>query len=92
MEKPRLNQGLKIILKFQTWHSEQQDRGDGIGDLACMLSKKDLSSVSSRRKENEHKSWSDIVISISEPGYIAIFNDAWQEFELAKHSEEDSLD
>lgn len=76
-------------MNFQKWLREQQDREDGIGDLAYMLSKKDLSTVSSKRKENEHKSWSDIVIGISEPGYIAIFNDAWQEFELAKDSEED---
>jgi hypothetical protein len=46
---------------------------------------------SSRRKPDEHKNWADIVIRIAEPGHIAVFNEAWQEFLLAKQAAKESV-
>jgi hypothetical protein len=40
----------------------------------------------SNRKVDEHKNWVEIVIKISEQAYIPVFNDAWQEFLLAKEA------
>ena len=38
------------------------------------------------RRVDEHKNWTEIVIKIAEPGHIATFNEAWQEFLLAKQA------
>jgi hypothetical protein len=35
---------------------------------------------------------SEIIVAIAEPGYIAVFNEAWQEFLLDKEAAADSLD
>lgn len=82
----------KIILKFEEWLIDQQHREDLIGDLAYVLSKEDTTRISTKHRADEHKNWSDVVIGISEPGYIAIFNDAWQEFLLAKQLAKDVPD
>ena len=81
----------EIILKFEEWLIDQQDRKDLIGDLAHVLSMEDTTRISAKRKADEHKNWSDVVIDIPEPGYIAIFNDAWKEFLLAKQLATKSL-
>lgn len=73
-----------VILKFEEWLIDQKERKDLIGDLARVLILQDLESKSSRRKFDEHKIWADIIIEIPEPRFIAIFNEAWQEFLLAK--------
>lgn len=82
----------KIVLTFEEWLHDQQDRKDHIGDLAHMLSQQDLTRLYSRRKWDEHKRWSDVVIDISEPGYVAIFNAAWLEFVSARQRAKDALD
>lgn len=79
-------------LKFEEWLTGQHHREDSIGDLARVLSISNLAHKVSRRKSNEHKSWVDIILSIPEPGYIYVFNEAWQEFLLAKQSAGDSPD
>jgi len=79
-------------LKFEEWLAGQQDREDIIGNLARVLSMQNIAHKASRRKPDEHKSWVDIVLNITEPGYIYVFNEAWQEFLLAKQSAGDSLD
>ncbi len=48
--------------------------------------------IPTRRAPDEHKSWVDIVIRNAAPQYIADFNDAWQEFLLAKEAARDDLD
>lgn len=81
-----------MILRFEEWLVDQQYREDLIGDLARVLSIQNADLKSSRGKLDEHKSWVDIVIRIAEPGYIPVFNDAWQEFLLAKQAAKDTLD
>lgn len=81
-----------MFLKFEEWLIIQQSREDLIGDLARVLSKQNTDNKSSRGRFDEHKSWVDIVIGIAEPEYIPVFNDAWQEFVLAKQAARDSLD
>ncbi len=81
-----------MILRFEEWLVEQHDRKDLIGDLARQLSTQNSDRKPSRRKPNEHKTWVEIVIGMAEPEYIAVFNEAWQEFLLAKHTATDSLD
>lgn len=81
-----------MFLRFEEWLVDQQYREDLIGDLARVLSMQNTDLKSSRSKLDEHKSWVEIVIRIAEPGYIAVFNEAWQEFLLAKQTAKDSLD
>ena len=81
-----------MLLKFEEWLINQQSREDLIGDLARVPSMYDVNHTSSRRKPDEHKNWADIVIRIAQPEYIAVFNDAWQEFLLAKQAVKDSPD
>jgi hypothetical protein len=73
-----------MSLKFEKWLINQQLREDLIGDLARVLSMQSIDRKPFRRKSDEHKNWVEIVIGIAEPGYIAVFNEAWQEFLLAK--------
>ena len=82
----------KIILKFDEWLIDQQYREDLIGDLARDPSMQDIEHKVSRRKTDEHKNWTEIVIKIADPGYIAVFNEAWQEFLLAKLAAKDTPD
>ena len=81
-----------MVLRFEEWLTEQQSREDLIGALARVPGMKYIVHKSSRHKSDEHKEWADIVIEIAEPGYVAIFNVAWQEFLLAKQRAEESLD
>jgi hypothetical protein len=80
-----------MFLRFEEWLINQQNRDDLIGDLARILNMQNIDRKPSRRKLDEHKNWAEIVIGISEPGYIAVFNEAWQEFLLAKQSTEETL-
>jgi hypothetical protein len=86
------NKVTKIILKFEEWLIDQQEREDLVGDLANILCMQDSERISSRRPFDEHKKWVDIVIKIPESGLIAIFNEAWQEFLLAKQVATESLE
>jgi hypothetical protein len=87
-----LNKVTKIILKFEEWLIDQQDREDLIGDLARVLSMQDLEQKSSKRKSDEHKKWADIVIRIPEPRFRDVFNEAWQEFLLEKEAAANPLE
>jgi len=73
-----------MAIRFEEWLIDQQYREDFIGELARALSMQDIEHKASRRKVDEHKDWTEIVIKIADPGYVAIFNEAWQEFLLAK--------
>jgi hypothetical protein len=73
-----------MILRFAEWLVDQQDREDFVGDLARIPSMQNIDREVPRSKFDEHKNWADIVIKIDEPGHIAVFNEAWQEFLLAK--------
>jgi hypothetical protein len=79
-----------MILKFEEWLNNQQYRNDLIGDLARLPSLQNADLKSSRRKSDEHKNWADIVISIADPEHVAVFNEAWQEFLLAKQADTDA--
>jgi hypothetical protein len=81
-----------MILKFEKWLINQQYRDDLIGDLARVLSMQNTDRKPSRRRLDEHKKWVEIIVGIPEPGYIAVFNEAWQEFLLDKEAAADSLD
>jgi hypothetical protein len=81
-----------MILRFGEWLVDQQYREDLIGDLARDPSMQNSDRKPSKRKSDEHKDWADIVIRIAEPGFIAVFNEAWQEFLLAKQAAKESLD
>jgi hypothetical protein len=80
-----------MVLRFEEWLINQEYREDLIGDLARVLSMQNTDRKPARRKSDEHKNWVEIVIGIAEPGYIAVFNEAWQEFLLAKQSAKDTL-
>lgn len=80
-----------MIPRFEQWLIDQQDRKDPVGDLARVPSMQNIDSKLSKRKSDEHKDWADIVIRIAEPGYIDVFNEAWQEFLLAKQTAKESL-
>ncbi|HLF88472.1 MAG TPA: hypothetical protein VI451_05980 [Anaerolineales bacterium] len=81
-----------MILKFEEWLTNQQARDDRIGDFARVLSRAEYQQKFSRRRWDEHKGWAEIVSRITEPGHIPAFNQAWQEFILAKEAASDSLD
>lgn len=76
----------KIILRFEEWLIDQQQREDLIGDLSRVPSMQNIEHRATRHRADEHKNWTEIVIKIGEPGYIAVFNEAWQEFLLAKQT------
>ncbi len=78
-----------MVLKFEEWLLDQLNRKDLIGDLARTLATREANQYPPRRKADEHKRWADIIIRSDEPAYIAIFNDAWQEFLTAKQATND---
>jgi len=80
-----------MIMKFEEWLVSQQNREDVIGDFARVLDVEDVRQKFSRRKSDEHKNWADVVIGIAQPGYVDAFNEAWQEFLVAKQVAEDAL-
>lgn len=80
------------MLKFADWLDAQQGRQDLIGDLARVLGIQGGAETASRRKLDEHKNWADIVIKTATPDHVAVFNEAWQEFLLAKKATKESLD
>jgi hypothetical protein len=86
------NKVKKIILRFEEWLIDQQSREDLIGDLARVPGMQNIAHKAAGRKSDEHKNWANVVIGIPEPGYIYIFNEAWQEFILAKQAAEDFPD
>lgn len=73
-----------MILRFEEWLVEQQNRKDVIGNFARVLDLDGIREQFSRRKLDEHRNWADIVIKMAQPGHIDAFNSAWQEFLLAK--------
>ncbi len=81
-----------MILIFEEWLVNQQHREDPIGELARAPGMYVESRVVSRRKVDEHKYWADIVISFANSAGIAVFNEAWQEFMLAKKTAKDAAD
>lgn len=78
------------LLTFEKWLMNQQHRKDHIGDLARVPGMQNVEIKPSRRKSDEHKNWVDIVVNIPSPGHIEVFNEAWQEFLLAKQAAKSS--
>lgn len=81
-----------MILKFEEWITNQQSREDLIGNLARDPNMQNIEHKPSRRYFDEHKIWADIVIGMADTGYVDVFNEAWQEFLLAKQAAKESLD
>jgi hypothetical protein len=77
-------------LRFGEWLHGQQDRTDEIGNLARVPAMQMVIQGQPGRKLDEHKAWANIVIRIVEPGLVAIFNAAWQEFLLARQQAEEA--
>jgi hypothetical protein len=82
----------QIVLKFEEWLIDQQYREDSIGDLARIPIMQKMNHSFPKRKSDEHKNWVEIVVQIAQPGWVFVFNDAWQEFLLAKQAVENSPD
>jgi hypothetical protein len=74
------------MLQFEDWLFAQQEREDPIGDLARAPGLQEVEHKLSKHKFDEHKKWTEIVIKLDEPGYVYIFNTAWQEFLTAKRA------
>ena len=81
-----------MILTFEDWLMNQQYRKDPIGELARVPDLQNPEIKPSRRKSDEHKSWATIVVNIASPGIVEVFNEAWQEFLLAKQAAKNSLE
>ena len=82
-----------MILTFEDWLMNQQYRKDPIGELARVPDLQNPEIKPSRRKSDEHKSWATIIVNIAAgPGFIEVFNEAWQEFLLAKQAAKNSLE
>lgn len=79
-----------MILTFKDWLMNQQYRKDSVGELARLPDLQNPEIKPSRRKSDEHKSWATIIVNIASPGIIEVFNEAWQEFLLAKQAAKDS--
>lgn len=80
-------------LKFEEWLDDQRGRKDMIGNLARDVHLKTIDPKPSRHKRDEHKIWADIVIRLNGlENYTTAFNNAWQEFLLAKETIQDLPD
>lgn len=77
-----------MALRFDEWLIGQRDRADEIGELARVPAMQAVIQRQPGRRLDEHKAWADIVIRIVEPGLVYIFNEAWQEFVLARQQAE----
>lgn len=81
-----------MILRFEQWLVDQQDREDVVGMFARVPAMQNALQKPSRRRFDEHKNWADIVISLALPGHVDAFNAAWQEFLLAKQSAKENVE
>jgi hypothetical protein len=81
-----------MILTFEDWLTNQKYRKDLIGELARVPGLQNPEIKPSRRKRDEHKNWATLIVNIANPGVIEVFNEAWQEFLLAKQAAKSPLD
>jgi len=81
-----------MTLRFDVWLKEQQSRQDEIGELARIPSMIGPESTASKRVIDEHHSWVDIVVQMADARHIPVFNEAWQEFLLAKQAAQGARD
>jgi hypothetical protein len=81
-----------MTLRFDVWLKKQQSRQDEIGELARVPSMTQPESTPSKRIVDEHHTWVDIVIGIGDVEHVPVFNDAWQEFLLAKQAAQGASD
>lgn len=81
-----------MILRFEAWLIDQQERADLVGNLARVLSQQEGSYKLPGRKIDEHKNWADVVVRTNQPGHIDAFNEAWQEFVLERQAAKESLE
>ena len=81
-----------MTLRFDVWLKEQQTRQDEIGELARIPSMIGPESTASKRVIDEHHSWVDIVVKMADARHIPVFNEAWQEFLLAKQAAQGARD
>lgn len=79
-------------LKFEAWLSEQQSREDEIGALARLPTVQEYEATVSKRRVDEHHSWVNFVVGILDRRQVPVFNDAWQEFIVAKKAANEVTD
>jgi hypothetical protein len=79
-------------MTFEEWITVQQSRKDFIGEFARILATQDREQTVSKRRSNvdEHRFWADIITRMPPPGYVVAFNQAWQEFLLARQKAKES--
>lgn len=78
-----------MVLKFVSWLSEQRSRNDDIGALARVPAMQTLEASPPKRGSDEHHSWAEVVVRMADARHVPMFNDAWQEFLLAKEAAHD---
>ena len=73
-------------MKFKEWLNDQRHRNDAVGALAQAT--KDVSQVplARGRQQDEHKKWAEFLTRNGTWRHVVAFNDAWQEFLLAKEA------
>lgn len=77
-------------LTFEDWLNNQQSRKDLVGAFARAVHTQTIDLKPTRHKRDEHKLWADVVIHLNRlDNYTVAFNDAWQEFLLAKETTKD---
>jgi|CXWK01.1.fsa_nt_gi hypothetical protein len=81
-----------MTLKFETWLSDQQARDDEIGALARTPRIQAYEAKPSKRSNDEHREWADIVIAIADRQNVPVFNEAWREFVAAREAADDTRD
>ena len=79
-------------MSFAEWLIGQQGRLDAIGELALTLRVEAEAYTPPERKVDEHKKWTDVVIGLDKSEHIFVFNDAWQEFLVAKEAAAESAE
>lgn len=77
-------------LRFDTWLTDQQHRADAVGELARAPGMLVVDPKPSKRAPDEHRNWADVVTRFDDPRHIPAFNDAWQEFLLARRAADDA--
>lgn len=81
-----------MVLKFEAWLSNQESREDEIGALARTPALREYVAKISKRSNDEHHEWVDIVIGLPDGHQVPVFNDAWREFRAAKEAANDVSD
>lgn len=81
-----------MTLKFETWLSNQRSRDDEIGALARAPKMQAYEAKPSKRGNDEHREWVDIVVATADARNVPVFNEAWREFVAAREAADATRD